>query len=110
MTPLTLAWEQDTGVRVPAVVVPEPATADPALERVAKALRGARARTGLSEERAVSILAERGVTVSVRTLRRAEQTGVLDLALASHLADAYGTTTDCIAGRRPNRHLLSTAA
>jgi hypothetical protein len=110
MTELVLSPGEDTGVRVPALVVPEPLPADPALERVAKALRGARARTGLSEELAVAILVERGVVISMRVLQRAEATGMLDLVLASHLADAYGTTTDCLAGRRPNRHLLSAAA
>jgi hypothetical protein len=80
---------------------------DPVLERVATALRGARARTGLSEERVVAILADRGVAADARTLRRAERTGMIDLAFASHLADLYGTTTDCMAGRRPNRHQVA---
>lgn len=78
-------------------------TADPVLERVAVALRGARARTGMSEERVVAILAGKGIAADVRMLRRAERTGMIDLAFASHLADLYGTTTDCMAGRRPNR-------
>ena len=67
------------------------------------ALRGARARTGMSAERTVAVLVERGVAISVSVLERAERTGVLDFALASCLADAYGTTTDCLAGRRPDR-------
>jgi hypothetical protein len=81
---------------------------DATLERVAMALRGARARTGMSEERTVAVLSERGVAISVSVLRRAEHTGVLDFALASCLADAYGTTTDCLSGRRPDRRQQST--
>jgi hypothetical protein len=77
------------------------------LERVAKALRGARARTGMTEERTVGVLIERGVLISVPVLRRAERTGVVDFALASCLADVYGTTTDCLAGRRPDRRQQS---
>lgn len=72
-------------------------------ERVAVALCGARARTGMSEERVIAILGEKGIAADTRMLRRAERTGIVDLAFASHLADLYGTTTDCIAGRRPNR-------
>jgi beta-lactamase superfamily II metal-dependent hydrolase len=79
---------------------------DETLERVAKGLRGARARAGLSEQQVVAILAERGVAIDVAVLRRAEHIGALDLALAAHLADLYGSTTDCLAGRRPNRHQL----
>jgi hypothetical protein len=71
-----------------------------ALQRVAKALRGARARTGLSEGHVVELLAKRGVAINLALLRRAERTGVVDLALAVSLADAYGTTTDGLAGRR----------
>jgi len=77
------------------------------LERVALGLRGARARTGMSEERAVALLVERGVAISVPMLRRAERTGELDFALASCLADVYGSTTDCLAGRRPDRRQQS---
>ena len=88
---------------VEAVVNVTGAVPDPVLERVAAALRGARARTGLSEERVGAILTAKGIPADVRTLRRAERTGMIDLAFASHLADLYGTTTDCMAGRRPNR-------
>ena len=80
---------------------------DATLERVAMGLRGARARTGMTEERAVAVLVERGVAISVPMLRRAERTGVLDFALASCLADVYGSTTDCLAGRRPDRRQQS---
>jgi hypothetical protein len=54
----------------------------------------------MSEQQVVSVLAERGVAISLPMLCRAERTGVLDLAFAAHLADVYGTTTDCLAGRR----------
>jgi hypothetical protein len=84
-----------------------PGVLDGTLERVAMALRGARARTGMSEERTVAVLNERGVEISVAVLRRAERTGELDFALASCLADTYGTTTDCLAGRRPDRRQQS---
>jgi transcriptional regulator with XRE-family HTH domain len=77
-------------------------TPDPGLERVARALRAARARTGLSEEQIVAMLGERGVPISLLVLRRAERIGSIDLALAARLADVYGMTTDTLAGRRPN--------
>src|SRR6478735_1414184 len=57
------------------------------LERAARGLRGARSRTGLSEEEVVSILARQGVALAVVDLRRAESTGVIGLALAGRLAD-----------------------
>jgi hypothetical protein len=72
----------------------------PELERVAKGLRGARARTGLSEADVVAILDRQGVSHTIAGLRRAESSGVIALALAACLADLYGTTTDCLAGRR----------
>ncbi len=75
---------------------------DPMLDRVAAGLRAARARTGLSEEQIVAMLREQGVESSLLALRRAESMGVIDFALAVRLADAYGMTTDCLAGRRPN--------
>ena len=81
---------------------------------MAKGLRGARARTGLSEEEVVSILARQGMALTSPDLRRAESTGAIGLALAARLADIYGTTTDCtrrspapspaaLAGRLPVR-------
>jgi hypothetical protein len=73
------------------------------LERVAKGLRGARARTGLSEEEVVSILGRQGIALTTKGLRRAENTGAIALALAACLADIYGTTTDGLAGRRLHR-------
>ena len=48
------------------------------------------------------MLREQGVESSLLALRRAESMGVIDFALAVRLADAYGMTTDCLAGRRPN--------
>jgi transcriptional regulator with XRE-family HTH domain len=83
---------------------------DPALERVARALRSARARTGLSEEQIVAMLNQRGAAISLLALRRAERVGTIDLALAARLADIYGMTTDTLAGRRPNSWQFAPAA
>ncbi|HET6171856.1 MAG TPA: hypothetical protein VFD90_04580 [Gaiellales bacterium] len=82
-----------------------PTTGEPTveLERVARGLRGARARTHLSEAGVVAILSRQGVALTVPGLRRCESTGVIALALASCLADIYGTTTDGLAGRRFSR-------
>jgi hypothetical protein len=84
---------QATAAREPSVV----------LERVARALRGARARTGLSEAEVVAMLERQGIALSVPALCRAESTGVMTLAIAACLADVYGTTTDALAGRRLGR-------
>jgi hypothetical protein len=73
------------------------------LERVAQGLRGARARTGLSEADVVAILERQGIALSAPSLRRAESTGAIGLSLAACLADVYGTTTDGLAGRRLHR-------
>jgi hypothetical protein len=73
---------------------------DEAHERVARALRGARARTGLGEQQVIDKLAACGFELSLTALQEAERAGVLALAFASALADLYGTTTDCLAGRR----------
>jgi len=115
MTPVLTAIEAAAApIEAAADAYSAHATASPAgevltatLERVAMGLRGARARTGMSEERAVALLVERGVAISVPMLRRAERTGELDFALASCLADVYGSTTDCLAGRRPGRQQQS---
>ena len=88
---------------VPAFAVPAADGPADEVERVAKGLRGARARTGLREEEVVSILARQGLSLTVSDLRRAESTGAIGLALAARLADIYGTTTDGIAGRRLHR-------
>jgi hypothetical protein len=77
------------------------------LDRVAKGLRGARARTGMSEADVVAILERQGIPLSVAALRRAETTGAIPLALAACLADIYGTTADVLAGRRRDRQRLS---
>ena len=73
------------------------------LDRVAKGMRGARARTGLTEAGVVAILERQGIALSIAALRRAETTGAIPLALAACLADVYGTTTDGLAGRRCHR-------
>jgi hypothetical protein len=85
---------------------PEPVShplADPALDQVAKALRGARARTGMSEQQAVAVLAGQGFKITVTRLRGWERTGVIRVDAASRLASAYGITIDSLAGRRAYR-------
>jgi hypothetical protein len=84
---------------------PAAAQAEPAvvLDRVARGLRGARARTRMSEVDVVSILGRQGITLSVDSLRLAESSGVIALGLAACLSDIYGTTTDGLAGRRLHR-------
>ena len=77
--------------------------ADPAVEAVAHALRGARARTGMSEQQVVAKLAEDGFAITVTRLRGWERTGVIRVDAAAHLADAYGVTLDTLAGRRAYR-------
>jgi hypothetical protein len=77
------------------------------LDRVARGMRGARARTRLTEADVVAILERQGIALSVAALRRAETTGAIPLALAACLADVYGTTTDGLAGRRCDRKRLS---
>lgn len=84
----------------PTAPVPPP---DPALETVAQALRGARARTGMSQHQVVAMLAAQGGTVTLARLRGWERTGVIRVDAASRLADAYGTTVDALAGRRAYR-------
>jgi hypothetical protein len=77
------------------------------LDRVARGLRGARARTGMSEADVVAILERQGIPLSVAGLRQAESSGAIPLALAACLADIYGTTADVLAGRRRDRKRLS---
>ena len=74
--------------------------ADPALDEVARALRGARSRTGMSEQQVVAVLAEQGFKITVTRLRGWERTGVIRVDAASRLASAYGITMDSLAGRR----------
>jgi hypothetical protein len=87
---------------------PDRAPADDAFEDeastgVAAALRGARARTGMSEAQVVAKLSETGFRITTTRLRIWERTGVIRVDAASHLADAYGTTIDALAGRRAYR-------
>jgi hypothetical protein len=76
---------------------------EPAAEEVARALRGARARTGMTEHQVVAVLAEQGFSITVTRLRGWERTGVIRVDAASRLADAYGITIDTLAGRRAYR-------
>jgi hypothetical protein len=76
---------------------------DPALQAVAHALRGARARTGMSEQLVVAKLAEDGFVITVARLRAWERTGVIRVDAAARLADAYGITLDSLSGRRAFR-------
>jgi len=102
MTPVVARLApQDVAVPAPPAPVADALVVE--LERVAKGLRGARARTGLSEQEVVSILARQGMALTIADLRRAESTGAVGLALAARLADIYGTTTDGLAGRRLHR-------
>jgi hypothetical protein len=73
------------------------------LEGVARGLRGARARTGMSEGEVSAMLERQGISISAEALRAAESDGAISLALATCLADVYGTTTDGLAGRRLHR-------
>jgi hypothetical protein len=76
---------------------------DPALAEVAQALRGARSRTGMSEQQVVAVLAEHGFRITVTRLRGWERTGVIRVDAAARLADVYGITIDSLAGRRAYR-------
>ena len=87
---------------VPAQMAPA-RRVDPVVAEVAQALRGARARTGMSEQQVVAVLAEQGFRITVTRLRGWERTGVIRVDAASRLADAYGTTIDSLAGRRTYR-------
>jgi hypothetical protein len=87
-----------------ALAAPAPGPeADPVVEEVARALRGARARTGMSEQQVVAVLAEQGFLITPARLRGWERTGVIRVDAASRLADAYGITIDALAGRRAYR-------
>jgi hypothetical protein len=87
---------------VPAQMAPA-RRVDPIVAEVAQALRGARARTGMSEQQVVAVLAEQGFRITVTRLRGWERTGVIRVDAASRLADAYGITIDSLAGRRAYR-------
>jgi hypothetical protein len=77
--------------------------AEQLLERISSGLRVARERTRLSEPQVVALLAQQGLAITIETLRRWEASGLVHLDSASHLADAYGTTLDSLAGRRAFR-------
>ena len=77
--------------------------AEQVLERIASGLRVARKRTGLSEAQVVALLAQQGLVITSRTLQRWEESGLIHVDSATHLADAYGTTLDSLAGRRAYR-------
>jgi hypothetical protein len=83
---------------------------DPVLDDVARALRGARARTGMSEGQVVAVLAEQGFKITVTRLRGWERTGVIRVDAAAQLANAYGTTIDSLAGRRAYRSIPGRAS
>ena len=76
---------------------------DAGLEAVAQALRGARSRTGMSEQQVVALLVGQGVAITVARLRGWERTGVIRVDAAARLADVYGMTIDALAGRRVYR-------
>ena len=67
---------------VPAQMAPA-GRADPVVAEVAQALRGARARTGMSEQQVVAVLAEQGFRITVTRLRGWEHTGVIRVDAAS---------------------------
>jgi len=78
---------------------------DPVLDEVARSLRAARARTGMSETQVVAVLAEQGFKITVTRLRGWERTGVIRVDAAAQLANAYGITIDSLAGRRAYRSI-----
>jgi hypothetical protein len=94
-----------TALRASVEAVPDTAAdgkphSDQALAVVAQALRGARARTGMSEQQVVAKLDEDGFAITVARLRAWERTGVIRVDAAARLADAYGITMDALSGRR----------
>jgi transcriptional regulator with XRE-family HTH domain len=72
---------------------------DPVVEAVARALRGARSRTGMTEQQVVAVLGVQGFSITPARLRGWERTGVIRIDAAARLADVYGTTIDALAGR-----------
>jgi transcriptional regulator with XRE-family HTH domain len=89
---------------------PQPtASAEQLLARIAAGLSAARIRTGLSEQQVVDLLGRQGVVIEAPTLQRWESSGLLHVDSAVHLADAYGTTIDLLAGRRAFRQRPPTA-
>lgn len=71
--------------------------------QIAAGLSAARLRTGLSERQVVDLLGQQGLEISAPTLHGWESSGLLHVDSAVHLADAYGTTMDVLAGRRAFR-------
>jgi transcriptional regulator with XRE-family HTH domain len=82
---------------------PSATPADQVLARIGEGLRAARTRTGMSEERVVELLGQQGLEITTTTLRTWESSGLLQVDSAVHLAAAYGTTIDTLAGRRSYR-------
>jgi hypothetical protein len=70
------------------------------LASIARGLRAARLRAGLDEQRVVDLLARQGFEITPSTLRRWEETGLIHVDAAVHLAEVYGATVDTLAGRR----------
>jgi hypothetical protein len=80
-----------------------PVEATPAhqvLERIATGLQAARLRAGLDEQRVVDLLAKQGFEITTETLKHWEETGLVHVDAAVHLAEVYGATIDTLAGRR----------
>jgi hypothetical protein len=77
--------------------------AEQLLARIGDGLRAARLRAGLDEKRVTELLARQGFEITIETLLRWEECGLIHVDAACHLADAYGTTIDALAGRRAYR-------
>jgi ribosome-binding protein aMBF1 (putative translation factor) len=73
--------------------------------QIATSLRAARARTGLSQQQVVHLLAKLNLEITAAVLERWEASGLIHVDEAAHLAAAYGTTLDLLAGRRAFRQL-----
>jgi hypothetical protein len=76
------------------------AASEQVLAGIADGLRAARLRAGLDEQRVVDLLARQGFEITPSTLRRWEETGLIHVDAAVHLAEVYGATIDTLAGRR----------
>jgi hypothetical protein len=79
---------------------PGTSSSEQLLARIGDGLRTARLRAGLDEQRVVDLLARQGFEITTATLRRWEETGLVHVDAAVHLADVYGATIDTLAGRR----------
>jgi hypothetical protein len=69
-------------------------------DRISAALCKARSRASLSEAQVVELMHARGVSITVATLERWEQSGGIRLEEAVDLAAVYHMTIDELAGRR----------